>query len=53
MELQEDNRILAYAKDADSEAKPVFYMPASYLLDSGKCMLDDIKVILEEKRKRI
>lgn len=51
LELQEDNRILAYAKDADSEAKPVFYMPASYLLDAENVCSDDIKVILEENEK--
>lgn len=48
LELQEDNRILAYAKDAEPGDEPVFYMPAPYLLDAGSAYSDDIRVILEE-----
>ena len=46
LELQEDNRILAYAKDAGPQDEPVFYMPAPYLLDAENAYSNDIKVTL-------
>ena len=51
LELQEDNRILAYAKDAGPQDEPVFYMPAPYLLDAENAYSNDIKVTLEENDK--
>ena len=51
LELQEDNRILAYAKDAGLQDEPVFYMPAPYLLDAENAYSNDIKVTLEENDK--
>lgn len=53
LELQEDNRILAYAKDAGPQDEPVFYMPAPYLLDAENAYSNDIKVTLEENDKAV
>ncbi len=46
--LQEDNSILAYAADAGEDARPVYYMPAPFLVDENEAYCDDVQVRLLE-----
>lgn len=46
--LQEDNSILAYAADAGEDARPVYYMPAPFLVDENEAYCDDVQVQLLE-----
>ena len=46
--LQEDNSILAYAADAGEDARPVYYMPAPFLVDGNEAYCDDVQVRLLE-----